>query len=213
MRDQKDNINLGKKCLWRRQSRQKIVGLLGINLFQIFYSVFVQFFCNFVLIYLIIDYLWLLLKNSWFKNLWRIHCLFGKFVWCSSIHSRLYIIGSSLRDGKVTSFFLQLAQKRNLSINTLLLLSLSTLLQIVFSDCWWNRIKVPSTTKKNLMENDKGLGLKGFFTSVCHVFVWRLVLSFWLLRSLWQLNLWWGDDYLKCTTIDLYKSLWNSEIG
>ena len=27
-----------------------------------------------------------------------------------------------------------------------------------------------------------------FFTSVWHVFVYRLVLSYWLLRSLWQLG-------------------------
>ena len=35
-------------CLWRQQSREKIVGLLGTNLFQIFNCVFVPTFCDFV---------------------------------------------------------------------------------------------------------------------------------------------------------------------
>ena len=35
------------------------------------------------------------------------------------------------------------------------------------------------------------LGVKGFFTSVWHVFVSQLVQSFWLLRSLWHLGSCW----------------------
>ena len=59
------------------------MGLFGTNLFQIFNSVFVRTFRDFV------DYLWLLLKNSSLKDLWRIHCLVGTSVQCNRIHFTL----------------------------------------------------------------------------------------------------------------------------
>ena len=57
MTDQKDKINLGESFVLRQQSREKIVGLFGTNLFQIFNCVFVPSFCEFV------KYPWLLLLN------------------------------------------------------------------------------------------------------------------------------------------------------
>ena len=59
------------------------MGLFGTNLFEIFNCDFVPTFCDFV------KYLWLILENSSFKNLWRIHFLFGKTVCCSRIHFSL----------------------------------------------------------------------------------------------------------------------------
>ena len=66
MTEQEDNFNLGKS-LWRQQSREKVVGLFGTNLFQIMICLLVPTFCDFV------DYLWLLLENSSLKNLGRIN--------------------------------------------------------------------------------------------------------------------------------------------
>ena len=65
--------------------------------------------------------------------------------------------------------------------------------QIIFSVSRWIVIKVLPTSKKNLLEKDEGLVKKVFFR-VWLVFVSRLVLSFWLLRPLWQLGsclVWW----------------------
>ena len=55
------------------------MGLFGSNLFQNFNCVFLPTFFDFV------DYLWLLLENSSFKNLCRIHCLGGNSVQYSRI--------------------------------------------------------------------------------------------------------------------------------
>ena len=44
------------------------------------------------------------------------------------------------------------------------------------------------------------LGVKIFLTGVWHVFVSRLIQSFRLLRSLWQLGSSRCDDYIICTT-------------
>ena len=62
------------KMSYRQQSREKIVGLFGTNLFQLFNCVLVPTFCDFV------DYFWLPLENSSSKILCRIHCSGGKSV-------------------------------------------------------------------------------------------------------------------------------------
>ena len=65
MTGQEDNTHLGKTVF---VFDDNIVGLFGTNLIQIFNCVFVPTFCDFV------EFLCLLLENSSFKNLWRIHC-------------------------------------------------------------------------------------------------------------------------------------------
>ena len=72
---------------------------------------------------------------------------------------------------------------------------LTFLLQICFSDRLFrfSLINYQSSTsiKKNLVGKWRWLVVKRIFTNVWHVFVSRLVLSFWLLRSLWQWGSWW----------------------
>ena len=58
----------------------EILAVFGTNLSQIVDCVSVPTFCHFV------DHLWLLLENSFSKNLRRINCLGWSFVQCARIH-------------------------------------------------------------------------------------------------------------------------------
>ena len=72
MIDQEGNIDLGKTVCDVNNREKKIVVLFETILFQMSDCLFVLTFCHPV------DYLWLLLDNSCFKNLWQLNCLNGK---------------------------------------------------------------------------------------------------------------------------------------
>ena len=74
MTDQEDNIILGKIVMVDNIQQRKQWACFGTNLLQIFNYVFPQLFV------ILNDYLWLLLGNSSFENLWRIHCFGGNSV-------------------------------------------------------------------------------------------------------------------------------------
>ena len=128
--------------------------LFGTNVFQIIICVFFPTFYNFV------DYLWLLLENQAFKNLWRISCLGGNFVLCSRVHftitetmnklffwqkTSLYFVGRSIEDGQVTSY-LQFAQIWSVStkiwqiIQSTFLSTLATSLRCYAEGNWLTRV-------------------------------------------------------------------------
>ena len=96
MTDPEDNINRIKLC--RTTTIMSERWKFGANLFQIFNCVFVSTFCNFV------DYLWLLLENWAFKNLWRIDCLGGNSVQCSRIYFTLTTTLNKLISTKIRVF-------------------------------------------------------------------------------------------------------------
>ena len=73
-------MNLGKYVFDDNNQERKSWCLFGSNLFHIFNCAFVPTFCDFV------DYLWLLLPNSSFKNLRGIYCLGGNSAKGSRIH-------------------------------------------------------------------------------------------------------------------------------
>ena len=66
MSDQKENIYIGKIVF--DDNNKKIKVFFGRNLFQICDCPFDPSFCHFV------DFLWLLLDESSFRNMWRINC-------------------------------------------------------------------------------------------------------------------------------------------
>ena len=78
MTDQGDIINLGEIVFDDNNQEKKSWACLGqicsrsliVFLYQLFF----------------VDHLWLLLKNSTFKNLWQINCLRWNFVQCVRIH-------------------------------------------------------------------------------------------------------------------------------
>ena len=72
--------------------------------------------------------------------------------------------------------------------------------QIIFSDSRWFIIKISTYIKEQLVEKWQGLEVQRLFTSVWHVFVSRLILTFGscVLYGNWVLG---GcDDYIFCTT-------------
>ena len=152
MTHQKDCISLVKFVFDDNNQLRKSWSYLGQSCYRYLIVFLFQLFVFLLTV-------WLLLENLLVKNFGRINCLVGNPVLCSTIHFTLTkktnkinstkkrVFLCLLNPSKKITFYLKLAQKRNISINNWPnLLFLSTLLAIFrcyakwdkkIRFCWW----------------------------------------------------------------------------